>query len=63
MLDEERTLGGRVGITTVPDRPGESVGVGKAKGFHRNPLLEVQPNNGLIVTHVPKLKTHGIIDL
>jgi len=47
----------------VPDRQGESAGVGKARGFHQNPLQGVQPNNGLTVTQLLKPKTHGFLDV
>ena len=62
-IDKERTFGRRGGIKIVPDRRGESVSVGKAKGFHQNLPQGVQPNSGLIVTQFPELKTHATVDL
>jgi len=63
LFDERRTLGHQVGTMIAPGWQGESVGVGKAMGFHQNLPRGVQPKMGLIVTRLPNLRTHTIVDL
>ena len=60
---KKRTLERQVGTTIVPDQQGESVGIGRAKGFHQNHPREVQPKRGLTVTQALSARTYAILDL
>ena len=57
LFDEQHTLVRQVWITIVPDRQGESVAVGKARGFHQNLLRGARPNRRLIFNVEPDCPT------
>lgn len=50
LFGKKRTLELQVGIVITLNLRGESVDVGKARGFHQNPPQGVQPNMGSIAT-------------